>query len=189
MAGSIAGPHRPLEQRGGCAAPWVRSYKKIDFMVRFVDIYAHTSEGSSMSKSLQDIGLTEPDEDVGFDASKYDHWSQDLNRKPWLINKSQMAEFCGVSLKTIDDWIRRGAPVYAYGDHGVSYQLDVTAFIEWTISYRSGADVETLRTRDIEERRKFREQDRQRELESENQRLRLELAALKRKVEIRKAGQ
>jgi phage terminase Nu1 subunit (DNA packaging protein) len=132
-----------------------------------------------MSKTLQDIGLTEP-ADLGFDASKYDHWSQDPDRRPWLINKSQMAEFCGVALKTIDDWIRRGAPVYAYGDHGVSYQLDVAAFIEWTISYRSGVDIETLRERSIEERCKFQEQDKQLELQAENKRLRAELAALRR---------
>jgi phage terminase Nu1 subunit (DNA packaging protein) len=134
-----------------------------------------------MSKTLQDIGLTEPN-DLGWDASRYDHWSQDPDRRPWLINKSQMAEFCGVALKTIDDWIRRGAPVYAYGDHGVSYKLDVTAFIEWTISYRSGVSIETMRKRDVEEHRNFREQDRQRELEAENERLRLELATLKREM-------
>jgi phage terminase Nu1 subunit (DNA packaging protein) len=132
-----------------------------------------------MSKALRDIGLTEPDA-LGFDASKYDHWSQDPDRRPWLFNKSQMAEFCGVALKTVDDWIRRGAPVYAYGDHGVSYQLDVTAFIEWTISYRSGVSIETMRKKAVEEHRKFREQDRQRELEAENKRLRAELAALRR---------
>src|SRR5215204_5073139 len=53
-----------------------------------------------------------------WDCEKYLCWWQDPDRKPNLASKSVMAQMLNVSLKTIDDWIRKGAPVYQKGDHG-----------------------------------------------------------------------
>src|SRR5260370_29457908 len=66
-----------------------------------------------------------------WDQKRYNCWWEDPNRKPNLISKSELAERLDVSLKTVDDLIRKGAPVYRKGDHGIAYQIDSVAFFEW----------------------------------------------------------
>jgi phage terminase Nu1 subunit (DNA packaging protein) len=53
-------------------------------------------------------------------------------------NKAQAAEFFGVSLPTVDAWIRKGAPVRTEGARGVSWELDLHALAQW----RYGAGLE-----------------------------------------------
>ena len=91
-----------------------------------------------------------------------------------------MAECLKVSLKTIDTWIRKGAPVFDRGTNGKAYLLDSVAFVEWTRAYRSGISIEELRRADEADpcmhllQQMFL-------LEVENAQLRRELAAAKRR--------
>ena len=74
-------------------------------------------------------------------------WWEDKKRKPVIYNKSEMAAFFEVSLKTIDDWVRKGAPVLSKGSNGVSYEIDVTPFWEWVEAHRSGISIQEVRRR------------------------------------------
>jgi terminase small subunit / prophage DNA-packing protein len=77
--------------------------------------------------------------------------------KPYIVNKAWMAQAVGVSLKTVDDWVRRGAPVLKRGTNGVSYQIDAAAFLQWVRAYRQGITIAELRRRDLELDRRLRE--------------------------------
>lgn len=46
-------------------------------------------------------------------------------------NKMEVAEFFGVSLPTIDAWIRRGCPNVQKGSRGVSWVFDLLQVAEW----------------------------------------------------------
>ncbi len=46
-------------------------------------------------------------------------------------NKAEAAEFFGVSLPTIDAWIRRGCPVVQRGAHGLPWILDLLEIAIW----------------------------------------------------------
>jgi phage terminase Nu1 subunit (DNA packaging protein) len=70
--------------------------------------------------------------------------------KPYIVNKAWMAQAVGVSLKTVDDWIRRGAPVLKRGTNGVSYEIDAAAFLQWVRAYRQGITIGELRRQDME---------------------------------------
>ncbi len=48
-----------------------------------------------------------------------------------LANKAQAAEFCQVNAKTIDSWIRRGAPVVTRGGLGKAWKIDLLRLAEW----------------------------------------------------------
>ena len=87
----------------------------------------------------------------------YEHyrWWKDKNRKPVIVNKSRMAELLGVSLKTIDDLVRRGAPVSVHGTNGVSYDIDATAFIEFVRARRAEISIAELRRQDEQEGREL----------------------------------
>lgn len=54
---------------------------------------------------------------------------------PALVNKTRAAEIFGVSLQTIDAWIRRGAPVARRGDRkgGIEWRLHVLELERWRI--------------------------------------------------------
>lgn len=87
--------------------------------------------------------------DLGGDLENYDCWFQDPNYRPDLVSKSEMAELAGVSLKTIDDWIRKGAPVHRRGRNGVSYQIAVTPFLEWHRARLMGVSIKGIPARVI----------------------------------------
>lgn len=64
-------------------------------------------------------------------------------------NKAQAAEFFGVSLPTIEAWIRRGCPVVRRGMRGVAWQLDLLEVARWrfapeTKTDHSGTDPESM---------------------------------------------
>jgi len=79
---------------------------------------------------------------------RYYRWWEDKKRKPVVVNKSRMAELLDVSLKTIDDWVRRGAPVLVHGTNGVSYDIDTAAFIEFIRAHHARISIAELRLRD-----------------------------------------
>jgi len=59
-----------------------------------------------------------------------------------------MAECLDVSLKTIDGWLRKGAPVFEKGSNGRRYLLDTAAFVEWVRARRAGLAIVELRSAD-----------------------------------------
>jgi hypothetical protein len=75
-------------------------------------------------------------------------WWEDENRTILVYSKSEMAGCLDVSLKTVDGWIRRGAPVFEKGSNGHRYLLDVVAFVEWVRARRAGVSIYELRRHD-----------------------------------------
>src|SRR5690349_4049082 len=99
----------------------------------------------------------EDDFDLGWDLQKYDCWWQDPNYRPDLATKAEIAEIAEVSLKTIDDWIRKGAPVYRRGSNGIGYKIAVTPFMEWHRAREMGVSISEYRRRQLEDVRKQKE--------------------------------
>ncbi len=101
-----------------------------------------------------DMGSIGPDQKeigpsgVEFGAPGAHRWWEDESRPILVFSKSEMAECCQVSLKTVDSWIRKGAPVFQQGASGKSYQLDAVAFVEWVRAFRGGISIDELRHRD-----------------------------------------
>lgn len=56
-----------------------------------------------------------------------------------MVNKAGLARVAGVTLKTVDDWIRRGLPALSKGAHGKSWRIDTAAAIDWLCQFRAGA--------------------------------------------------
>lgn len=75
-------------------------------------------------------------------------WWEDDHRIILAYSKSEMAGCLGVSLKTVDTWIRQGAPVFEPGSNGRRYSLDAVAFVEWVRARRAGLSIDQLRRRD-----------------------------------------
>lgn len=75
-------------------------------------------------------------------------WWEDENRVILVYSKSEMAGCLGVSLKTVDGWVRQGAPVFEQGSNGRRYLLDTAAFVEWVRARRGGISIDQLRRRD-----------------------------------------
>jgi terminase small subunit / prophage DNA-packing protein len=46
-------------------------------------------------------------------------------------NKAEVAEWFGVSVPTVDAWIRRGCPHLQRGNRGLSWIFDIKAVAEW----------------------------------------------------------
>jgi phage terminase Nu1 subunit (DNA packaging protein) len=80
--------------------------------------------------------------------SEYYRWWEDDGRTIVIYNKSEMAGCLEKSLKTIDTYIRQGAPVFGEGSNGKEYRLDAVAFVEWVRARRAGISAAELRTRD-----------------------------------------
>ncbi|MCW8918957.1 MAG: DUF1441 family protein [Gammaproteobacteria bacterium] len=57
-------------------------------------------------------------------------------------NKAETAEFCGVSLPTINAWIAKGAPVLQKGSRGIPWVLDLWALAEWRFTGGAGGAVD-----------------------------------------------
>lgn len=55
------------------------------------------------------------------------------------VNRSALAELCGVSLPTIDAWVRQGMPFLRRADrkNGLEWQFDSAAVIDWIASRRN----------------------------------------------------
>jgi phage terminase Nu1 subunit (DNA packaging protein) len=77
-------------------------------------------------------------------------WWIDKTRKPIIVNKASIAQVMGVSVNSVDAWIRKGAPVVERGSNGVAYKIDVTQFIEWVRAYWRGITIAELRRQDME---------------------------------------
>src|SRR5216684_4448536 len=115
----------------------------------------------------------EEDFDLGWDLQKYDCWWQDPNYRPDFANKAEIAEIAEVSLKTIDDWIRKGAPVHRRGRNGVGYEIAVAPFMEWHRAREMGVSIAEYRRQQLEDVKKQKEAQRVRTLEADNKSLRL----------------
>jgi phage terminase Nu1 subunit (DNA packaging protein) len=60
--------------------------------------------------------------------------------------KGEAAEFFGISLRTLDAWIREGAPVAQAGARRIAYVLDLRAIAEWRYTARqSESDIDPER--------------------------------------------
>jgi phage terminase Nu1 subunit (DNA packaging protein) len=125
----------------------------------------------------------------GWDAKRFDCWWQDSNRRPNLVSKSQLAKLLDVSLQTVDSWIRRGAPVYQKGDHGVAYQIDTAPFLEWYFARSAEMSIDEYRRYDLEQAIKARKEDERRwalienrQMKAQMQMLIEELSSLRREV-------
>jgi phage terminase Nu1 subunit (DNA packaging protein) len=60
-----------------------------------------------------------------------------------IANKAQCAEFFGVSLPSIEAWIRKGMPVQARGAKGISWEIDLLEACKWRFAGQSsGGDVD-----------------------------------------------
>lgn len=56
--------------------------------------------------------------------------------KGQVVNKAGLGRVAGVTLKTVDDWVRRGLPVLTKGTNGQQWRIDTAAAIEWIVSQR-----------------------------------------------------
>ena len=117
---------------------------------------------------------------VGFDTKKYLCWFQDPNYKPArLFSKSEIAKFYDVSLKTVDSWIQRGAPVWEKGSNGINYKIAGGPFREWWVCYQNGISIDEYRQSELETAKRAEEHWKARKLERDNKQLTAELAQLR----------
>ena len=100
--------------------------------------------------------------DHGWDRTKYVCRWQDPNCKPYLVSKNELASLMNVSLKTIDDWERKGMPIYRRGDRGVAYQIDIGAFLQWSTARAWGVSIEEYRELELAEEVKAKVEDERR---------------------------
>lgn len=56
------------------------------------------------------------------------------------INKARLASLAGVTLKTVDDWVRRGLPVVAKGGNGRPWEIDSAEALDWIVAFRAGPE-------------------------------------------------
>ena len=108
------------------------------------------------------------------EADEY-KWYEDTNRTMYIVNKAFMAQAFAVSLKTIDDWVRKGAPIFKEGSNGISYQIDAAPFVEWALAHQLGITIEEYRRRMVEFHRRLAK-------EHEVEALRAEVAELKARL-------
>jgi phage terminase Nu1 subunit (DNA packaging protein) len=55
-----------------------------------------------------------------------------------IVNRAGLADVFGVSLPTIDDWVRRGCPVVTRGRRGVSWEFNTADVRRWDIEQQVG---------------------------------------------------
>src|SRR3954447_27065529 len=131
--------------------------------------------------------------DHGWDTKQYLCAWQDPNRKPYLVSKNELAAMFGVALKTVDDWERRGMPIYQRGSYGVPYEIDIAAYWEWSIAREWGVSIQEYRRIELQEevRRKTEEDRRWAAIEAKHlvRRLTAEVSALRSEVEALKHQQ
>lgn len=49
------------------------------------------------------------------------------------VNRAELASLCGVSLPTVDTWVKRGCPFSERGSKGTEWKFDTAAVIGWRI--------------------------------------------------------
>lgn len=64
------------------------------------------------------------------------------------VNRSDLANICGVSLPTIDAWIRKNCPVVERGSRGRQWRFDSAAVIDWRIKQAVDAATSGLLDKD-----------------------------------------
>ncbi|MEM5542925.1 terminase small subunit [Sulfitobacter sp. AS92] len=52
-------------------------------------------------------------------------------RRGQLLNRTEMADHLGISMPTLDDWIRRGCPVVERGGRGKAWSFNSAEVREW----------------------------------------------------------
>ena len=50
------------------------------------------------------------------------------------VNRGELATLCGVSLPTVDAWLRDGCPIIKHGSRGIESEFNSAAVIEWRIA-------------------------------------------------------
>jgi hypothetical protein len=48
-----------------------------------------------------------------------------------IKNKAEVAEFFGISVPTLDTWLRKGCPFIQQGNRGISWQFDILEIAKW----------------------------------------------------------
>ncbi len=51
-----------------------------------------------------------------------------------IVNRSDLATLCNVSLPTVDAWVRKDCPAVERGSKGREWRFDLAAVIEWRIA-------------------------------------------------------
>ena len=55
----------------------------------------------------------------------------DSGKSGRIVNRADLASLCGVSLPTIDAWVRKGCPIGKAGSKGRAAEFDSAAVIRW----------------------------------------------------------
>lgn len=66
-------------------------------------------------------------------------------------NRVELAQFFGVSVMTIDTWIRKGMPIVQRGSRGVSWEFDTAACAQWRADQAALNAVGDTTSSDMEE--------------------------------------
>ena len=56
-----------------------------------------------------------------------------------LLNRAELAKAFGVSLTTVDAWVRRGCPYVSRGSNGREWQFDPLAVAHWRLGNQDEA--------------------------------------------------
>lgn len=72
-----------------------------------------------------------------------------------IVNKAELAEIIGISLKGVDEMIRRGMPLVSRGGEGrgASFQIDVSDVMKWQVSQATKDVSDKLEAINIDEAR------------------------------------
>ena len=56
-----------------------------------------------------------------------------MSKKGLIVNRREIADICGVSLPTVDAYVRRGCPYVSRADHdnGIPWQFNTYQVIKW----------------------------------------------------------
>ena len=83
-----------------------------------------------------------------------------------IVNRNELADIHGVSLPTVDAWVRQGCPIEKRGSRGVQAEFDTAKVSKWRLD-RAVADATGDKQQDADEidRRTKRAKMRQAELE------------------------
>lgn len=75
-----------------------------------------------------------------------------------IVNRTDVATLCNVSLPTVDKWVRNGCPVVERGSKGREFQFDIAAVIDWRI--KSAVDQAVAGLQDVDGKTSKDEADR-----------------------------
>lgn len=68
-----------------------------------------------------------------------------------IVNRQELAEFLGVSLPTINAWVKQKMPYLQKGARGRDWQFDTAAIVQWRSDLASEQNEERLNLDQIEE--------------------------------------